>query len=106
MTESLIELATTSAAAAWLTKTSVDQIRRKIPLLSDINILVLAGVLALIFNVGWVVAQGKTSFVASDVATIFLQSVLSFLGAWGATEGQKAAKSAEKEAKGEPGTSG
>lgn len=98
MNGDLLMLATEAAGAAWLTKTVVDLIRMKWTSLQDGRVLVLAGVLALLFSFGLAVYRRETFNEASDYVRTVFQGVFAFLGAWGTTEAQTAAKRAVAEA--------
>ena len=86
-----------AAAAAYMTKVVIDIVRMKVTSLDGIRIVFLAFVLGLAFSVAWTFYKEGIVDTPSDYAKVFIQGVLSAIGAIGATEAHKAARSDERE---------
>lgn len=92
MVSDLAVLFTDAAAAAYLTKVVIDIVRMKVTSLNGNRIILLAFVLGLMFSVVWAFYKEGIVDTTSDYAKVFIQGVMSGIGAIGATEAHKAAR--------------
>lgn len=95
--EEISSLAAASAGTAWLTKVSVDLVRQRVPSLEGVQVIILASILAIVFNVALSLYQASSFEDSATYGKILLQSALAVIGAIASTEAQVSARRAVEE---------